>query len=195
MRLGTLSLRMPSIVVPVHTAIVEYTPEYRVSSCSDWPEMSTSGRSRAHLISTLEKCIPDSVAKSAGQTGPSAEYRRRLYPARHPSRGRHPYSLVKSAGQTPSASAEYPRGLRVGQTPGHLQNIAGACSPQGNRVEATLRGLDSNTPRLPTFVLLVSPPRLSVPRAIDYFTIEAQSRRNRSLCTSHSNHRPGLSCF
>ena len=113
MRLGTLSLHTPWIVVPVHTAFVEYTPEYRVSSCSDWPEMSTSGRSRTHLI----------------QSG-------RL-------------------------------------TPGHLQNIAGACSPRGNRVEATLQGFDSNTPRPPIFVLPVSPSHRSVPRAFDSFTIQA----------------------
>ena len=60
--------------LPVHTTFIEYTPEYRVSLCSDWPEMSTSGRSRTHLICTLEKSILDSVAKAAG-SGPSAEYR------------------------------------------------------------------------------------------------------------------------
>ena len=51
------NLRMPSMVAPIHTAFVEYTPEYRVSSCSDWPVMWTSGRSRTHLIRTLEKYI------------------------------------------------------------------------------------------------------------------------------------------
>ena len=129
---------------------------------------------------------------SRPDSGPS-EYRRRLYPARHPSCGRLPYTSVKSAGQTPD----------------HLQNTRGASAlarlwticriaqapvarEARNRVEATLQGLDSNTPRPPIFVLLVSPPHLSVPRAIDYFTLSAQSRRNRSLCTSHSNHRPGL---
>ena len=73
-----------------------------------------------------------------------------------------------------------------------MQNIAGARSPRGNRVEATPQGLDSNTPRPPIFALIVSPPHRSVPRAFDSFTIEAQSHRNRSPRTPHSNHRSTL---
>ena len=75
----------------------------------------------------------------------------------------------------------------AGQTPDNLQNIAGACSPRGDRVEA-LRCFDCHTRQPLTSVLLVSSPHWSIPRAIDHFTIKAQSCRNRSRHASHSNH-------
>ena len=101
-----------------------------------------------YLTCTLEKCIPDPLAKSAGQTPDHLQNTR-----------------VVSAWPDSGPA-----------------NIAGACSPP---VEATLRGLDSNTPRPPIFVLLVSPPH----------QYRSQSRRNRSPRTPHSNHRSPLTCF
>jgi hypothetical protein len=76
----------------------------------------------------------------------------------------------------------------VSQTPDHLHNIVGACSPRGHRV---VRFPYSST----TPALLVSPPRRSVQRAIDYLALEERSCLNRSLYKSHPNHRPSLLCL
>ena len=56
------------------------------------------------------------------------------------------------------------------QTSHHLQNILGACSQRGNRVETAPRGFDSRT-RQPV-PLFSPPPHWYIPRAIDYFTID-----------------------
>jgi len=136
--LGRPTLCTPSMVVDVHTSFRRIHTLNNI--CISVLRLASIAEGPTHLICTLERCIPASLERSAGQTS-------------------H-----------------------------YLHDISGASSPRGNRTKAAPRGLGS--PPMP--VQLVSPPpHWSIPRVIDYITIEAQFCPNRSHYTSHSN-RPSL---
>ena len=77
---------------------------------------------------------------------------------------------------------------------GPFAEASSVCIPRGKRVGAAPQARARFPYSLIIFVLLVSPPHWSVPRAIDYLAIKASSC-NRSLCTSHSYYRSDLNCF
>jgi len=140
--LGRPTLCTPSMVVDVHTSFRRIHTLNNI--CISVLRLASIVEGPTHLICTLERCIPASWKRSAGQTS-------------------H-----------------------------YLHDISGASSPRGNRTKAAPQGLGS--PPMP--VQLVSPPpHWSIPRVIDYVTIEAQFCPNRSHYTSHSNHRPSFHCL